>query len=70
MYDVPPSLLRSTALLDFQHPAIEKLVAGRGWRALPLHQRIGAVYNFVRDEIAFGYNEADELPASWVLADG
>lgn len=70
MYDAPPSLLQSTALLDFQHPAIERLVAGRGWRTWPLHQRIGAVYDFVRDEIAFGYNEADELPASRVLADG
>ena len=32
--------------------------------------RIGAVYDFVRNEIAFGYNEGDELPASSVLADG
>jgi hypothetical protein len=24
----------------------------------------------VRNEIAYGCNEADELPASWVLADG
>lgn len=63
MYDVPPSLPRSTALLDFQHPVVERLVAGRGWRALPLHQRIGAVYDFVRDEIACSCNEADELPA-------
>lgn len=65
-----PGLLARTALLDFEHPAIEALVAGRGWRQLPAFERIGAAYNFVRNEIAFGYNESDELPASRVLADG
>ena len=63
-------LLRPTGLLDFQHPAIEALVSGRGWRQLPPHDRVGAVYDFVRNEIAFGYNEGDELAASRVLADG
>ncbi len=28
------------------------------------------MYDFVRDEIPFGYNSSDELPASVVLADG
>jgi transglutaminase-like putative cysteine protease len=42
----------------------------QGWQALPEKQRIGAIYTFVRDEIAFGYNLADDLPASEVLADG
>lgn len=63
-------LLAATPLLDFHHPAIEALVGQRGWRALPTHQRIGAVYDFVRNDIAFGYNEGDELPASRVLAEG
>ena len=63
-------LLTPTRLLDFEHAAIESLVAARGWRRLPLFERIGAVYDFVRNEIAFGYNESDELPASVVLADG
>jgi hypothetical protein len=63
-------LLAATPLLDFHHPDIEALVARRGWRALPMHERIGAVYDFVRNEIPFGYNEGDELPASRVLADG
>jgi hypothetical protein len=63
-------LLAATPLLDFHHPDIEALVARRGWRALPMHERIGAVYDFVRNEIPFGYNEGDELPASRVLAEG
>ena len=62
-------LLAATPLLDFDHPDIQALVTRRGWRALPIPQRIGAVYDFVRNEIPFGYNEGDELPASRVLAD-
>ena len=63
-------LLQPTALLDFHHPALEALIRARGWRALPEFERIGAIYDFVRDEIPFGYNLTDDLPASQVLADG
>jgi transglutaminase-like putative cysteine protease len=63
-------LLTATPLLDIQHPDIEALVASRGWPTLAPYDRIGAVYDFVRNQIAFGYNEGDELPASRVLADG
>ena len=62
--------LSATGLLDFHQPPIERLVAARGWRTLPEYERIGAVYDFVRNEIAFGYNRGDELSASEVLADG
>jgi transglutaminase-like putative cysteine protease len=70
MSDPMHSLLTATPLLDVHHLDIEALVDGRGWRALPPYDRIGAVYDFVRNQIAFGYNEGDELPASSVLADG
>ena len=70
MVDAMQSLLTATRLLDLDHPDIEALVARRGWRSLSPYDRIGAVYDFVRNEIAFGYNEGDELPASRVLADG
>ena len=70
MSDAMHTLLAATPLLDVHHPDIEALVARRVWRALPPYDRIGAVYDFVRNEIAFGYNEGDELPASSVLADG
>ena len=63
-------LLHPTAILDFEHPLLQALIQDRGWRALPETERIGAVYTFVRDEIGFGYNLSDELPASKVLADG
>ncbi|GIX54449.1 transglutaminase-like domain-containing protein [Sphaerotilus sulfidivorans] len=70
MPDAPSHLLRCTPLLDFRHPDIEHLISDRGWPALALRERIGAIYDFVRNEIPFGYNEADDLPASRVLADG
>lgn len=62
--------LASTRLLDFDHPALATLVRERRWAELPVADRIGAVYDFVRDEIRFGYNTSDDLPASRVLADG
>lgn len=70
MSDAMHALLAATPLLDVHHPDIEALVAARGWRALRPYDRIGAAYEFVRNEVAFGYNEGDELPASSVLADG
>lgn len=66
----PAPLLAASPLLDYRHPALSALIDARGWRDLPEYARIGAVYAFVRDDIAFGYNAADDLPASQVLADG
>jgi len=63
-------LLAKTNLLDFWHPSIQGLIRARGWTNLPERERIGAIYDFVRNEIAFGYNLADDLRASQVLADG
>jgi uncharacterized protein YndB with AHSA1/START domain len=62
--------LRPTALLDHRHPSLQELVDARGWADLDATEAIGAIYTFVRDEIAFGYNAADDVPASAVLADG
>lgn len=63
-------LLAATPLLDHASLAIQQLIVGRGWLALSDYERIGAAYHFVRDEIRFGYNRSDDLPASEVLADG
>ncbi len=64
------ALLAATAMLHFHHPDIETLVALRGWRALRPDDCIGANYDDVRNDIAFGYNAGDEFSASAVLADG
>ena len=63
-------LLDATPLLDFPSGGIARLIEDRGWLGLAEHDRIGAAYDFVRNEILFGYNRADDIPASEVLADG
>ncbi len=62
--------LEETPLLDFTNHTIQRLIADRGWASLPESDRIGSAYDFVRNDIAFGYNADDALPASRVLADG
>ncbi len=63
-------LTAATPLLDYHQQAIQALIAKRGWQALDAYQRIGSIYDFVRNDIRFGYNLDDTLPASRVLADG
>lgn len=62
--------LKQTAILDYNHPDIEDLVIKNQWDILNTYDKIGAAYGFVKDEIVFGYNASDDLPASRVLADG
>ncbi len=57
-------------MLDFSNPAIQALIERRSWRSLGEFERIQAIYNYVRDEILFGYNTDDSISASMVLADG
>ncbi|WP_370398983.1 transglutaminase-like domain-containing protein [Sulfitobacter sp. JB4-11] len=63
-------LVAATPILNFDHPSIARLVEDKGWKTLSPYDRIGAVYDFVRNEIAFGYNRADNISAAEVLADG
>lgn len=62
--------LRPTYLLYYESKAIQELIDSRGWRELSGSERIRKIYDFVRDEILFGYNIDDEIPATKVLADG
>ena len=64
------TLLAATTMLDHQSPSLQALSTARGWAGMEPRERIGAIYTFVRDEIGFGYNASDNLPASAVLADG
>ena len=63
-----PDYLAQTQRLDHGSPPIQRLIKDRGWLGLSPFDRIGAAYDFVRDEIAFGYTAQDDLPASRVLA--
>lgn len=62
--------LKETKILDYSHDSIQKLVKEREWNQLDTISRIKAIYNFVRDEIKFGYNLSDDISASAVLKDG
>jgi len=70
MTQVSAEFLLPSPMLDFNHAKIQALIGQRQWRDLPVYDVIGAVYTFVRDEIRFGYNLDDRLPASRVLKDG
>lgn len=62
--------LASSPMLDYQHAAIQQLIERQGWRQMSAELQIRSIYNFVRDDIAFGYNRDDALSASQVLMDG
>lgn len=62
--------LAETKMLDLSDPSIQSLIERRRWQSLDEFECIRSVYNFVRDEILFGYNVDDNIPASKVLADG
>ncbi|GGH51476.1 transglutaminase [Paenibacillus silvae] len=62
--------LEQTELLNFNHSSIQDLIRRRQWASLPVKEQILHVYNYVRDEIEFGYNRRDDIPASQVLQDG
>ncbi len=62
--------LDETKLLDYSHQKIQELIKIRKWENLEADQQIKAIYNYVRDEIMFGYNVDDNIPASKVLSDG
>jgi hypothetical protein len=63
-------LLEKTALLDFDNKKISLLIENKQWVNLNEKERIKQIYEFVRDEIKFGYNVDDAIPASMVLKDG
>lgn len=62
--------LQETRMLNFNHDQIQKLIKEKGWSTDDDFQRILKIYNFIRDEIAFGYNTDDTISASEVLKDG
>jgi len=70
MNNLPKELQIETPMLDFNHPQIQALISQQHWRDLPPYDAIGAIYNYVRDDIQFGYNADDRLSASQVLKDG
>lgn len=61
---------KETPILDYNHQSIQNLINERQWRSLEIREQIKSIYNFVRDDIKFGYNIADNIAASTILKDG
>ena len=56
--------LQETKMLNYSDKQIQQLISEKSWKILEEFERIKAIYNFVRDEILFGYNVDDNIPAS------
>ena len=62
--------LKESPMLDFSDPSIQKLIEVKRWKEQDKFDRLRSIYNFVRDDVEFGYNADDNIPASKVLKDG
>lgn len=62
--------LKETKMLNYSNENIQQLIRERRWKNINEFERLKSIYDFVRDEILFGYNIDDNVPASKVLADG
>lgn len=62
--------LQETKILNYSNKEIIKLVNFRKWNNLKDSEKVKAIYNYVKDEILFGYNTSDNIKASQVLKDG
>lgn len=62
--------LQETRMLNYSAHSIQELIQKKEWNTLTAFECIKEIYNYVRDEILFGYNVDDSIPASKVLQDG
>ena len=62
--------IQETDMLDYSDIHIQRLIQDKDWLELSDFDRIKAIYNYVRDDILFGYNIDDSISASKVLSDG
>lgn len=57
-------------MLDYSDTNIQALIKRKNWIYMEEFERLKSIYHYVRDEILFGYNIDDSIPASKVLSDG
>lgn len=48
--------LKETSILNYSSPSIQSFIKSKNWLALHPVERVKTIYNFVRDDIQFGYN--------------
>ena len=54
--------LKETKMLDYSSKNIQQLIQERNWNDIEEFERLKSIYNFVRDEILFGYS----LQSTWI----
>ncbi|MDE6105430.1 MAG: transglutaminase-like domain-containing protein [Clostridia bacterium] len=62
--------LQETSMLNYNAIEIIDLIKAHKWSDLEEYGKIGAIYDFVQNEIPLGYNKRDNLTATQVLKDG
>lgn len=62
--------LEPTKKLNYQSQRLQELIKNKKWNGLDEYEKIESVYDFVQNEILFGYNREDTLTAEQVLIDG
>ncbi len=62
--------IKETPILDYSNQQIQDLIKIKKWVTISEYDKIGKIYHFVQNDILFGYNKSDEIPASIVLKDG
>ena len=61
--------LRETKILNYSNKDFIELSKKKSWDQYDDYNKIKLIYNFIRDEIFFGYNTKDSLSASNTLRD-
>lgn len=62
--------LQQTSMLNYNTQEIIDLIKTHKWNELEEYDKIGAICDFVQNEIPLGYNKRDNLTATLVLKDG
>ncbi|MBO4990065.1 MAG: transglutaminase domain-containing protein [Clostridia bacterium] len=62
--------LKNTAMLNYEARKIIDLIQAKNWNALDEYDKIGAIFDYVQNNILLGYNKYDDLTATEVLSDG
>ncbi len=62
--------LKDTIMLNYHAQAIVSLIDVQKWNKLSDFDKIGAIYDYVQNNILLGYNKHDNLTATQVLIDG
>jgi len=62
--------LKETKILNYSDSLIQNLIKNHNWLSMDTLERVKSIYNFVRDDIKFGYNLSDDITATEILKDG